>query len=114
MLRVAWNAWLEKHTIYGGSTCGDGGKWRSPLFMPEWAARYFIKILDIQAGRLQEITENDAIKEGVILKAAIVTGTLVGEPTYRDSYALLWDSINPKQKWNTDPFVFRYEFKKEV
>ena len=24
------------------------GKWRSPLFMPEWAARYFIKLLDVR------------------------------------------------------------------
>jgi hypothetical protein len=26
---------------------------RSPLFMPEWAARYFIKILDVRAERLK-------------------------------------------------------------
>ncbi len=28
------------------------GRWRSPLFMPEWAARDFIKIKDVRAERL--------------------------------------------------------------
>jgi len=30
------------------NTCGHR-KWRSPLFMPEWAARYFIEITKVEA-----------------------------------------------------------------
>ena len=41
------------------------GRWRSPLFMPAWAARYFIQILSNDPERLQEITEEDAVKEGL-------------------------------------------------
>lgn len=40
------------------------GKWRSPLFLPEWAARTFIRITDVRAERLQSITEEDAKAEG--------------------------------------------------
>jgi hypothetical protein len=40
------------------------GRWRSPLFMPAWTARYFIKIKDVRPERLQEITEEEARLEG--------------------------------------------------
>ncbi len=40
------------------------GKWRSPLFMPAWAARRFVKILSNDPQRLQDITEEDATAEG--------------------------------------------------
>jgi len=41
------------------------GGWRSPMFMPANNARYFITITDVRAERLQEITEEDAIAEGI-------------------------------------------------
>src|SRR3990167_4586186 len=102
MQRVTWNDWLEKHTKYGGSTCSNGDKWRSPLFMPEWAARHFIKIKDVKAERLQEITEEDAIAEGCIDDFEIVY--IHDQEDYRglyarEHYARLWDSINPKYPW---------------
>jgi hypothetical protein len=80
--------------------------WKSPLFMPEWVARYFIKITDVSAERLQEITEEDAIAEGC---PGIATHKSYPRQ-YRDSYEALWDSINPKQKWDTNPWVWKYSF----
>lgn len=37
----------------------------SPLFMPQGLARLFLSITDVRVKRLQDITEEDAIKEGV-------------------------------------------------
>ena len=37
----------------GGATLPKEFKWHSPMRMPEWAARYFIKITDIRAERLR-------------------------------------------------------------
>lgn len=89
------------------------GKLRTPMFLREIHARTFLEIVDVRPERLQEITDEDAIKEGVILKASIVTGNLVTEPTYRDSYAMLWDSINkPPYDWSGNPWVWRIEFKR--
>ncbi len=97
--------------------------WRSPLFMPAWAARYFIKILDVRVERLQQITEEDAIAEGIeIMKGTHQAFTrnacgkleLIGELepyTARYHYEALWDSINPKYPWASNPWNFRYEFK---
>ncbi|MCJ7459302.1 MAG: hypothetical protein MUP17_09945, partial [candidate division Zixibacteria bacterium] len=55
---------------------GDGGQefnkdgtekspWVSPLLMPQSAARYFTKITDVRAERVQDITEEDAKAEGI-------------------------------------------------
>ncbi len=33
--------------------------------MPTWAARYFIRITAVRAERLQDISEEDCIKEGI-------------------------------------------------
>jgi hypothetical protein len=98
-------------------------KWHSPLFMPERFARYFIKMLSVRAERLQEITEEDAVKEGITIMAgthqAIAknskTGNLelIGQPepfTARYHYGALWDSLNKAYPWEMNPWVFRYEF----
>ena len=87
------------------------GRWRSPLFMPKWAARYFVRITDVDVQRLHEITDEDAIAEGV---------TVIGRHELNDlskgkfihAYATLWDSINKKPgiMWADNPFVSVYTF----
>jgi hypothetical protein len=84
----------------------DKGRNRSPLFMPECAARYHVK-LSIVPQRLQDITEEDAKSEGVNCSIAGIIPS-----TYRDCYAQLWDSINKKNIWESKPWVWRIEFKK--
>ncbi len=82
-------------------------KWQSPRFMPAWAARYFIQITDVRAERLQEITEEDAIAEGC--PSALVTLATVPMVEW---YKHLWDSINPKYPWSSNPWVWVISFKK--
>lgn len=82
------------------------GRNRSPLFMPEWAARHFIQITGVRSERLNQITEEDAIAEGILPEES----PFDAPPAMR--YATLWDSLNPKVKWETNPFVWVYSFKK--
>ncbi len=92
---------------------GDWGKWRSPLLMPSKFARYFITIKDVRAERLQEITEEDAEREGVVpaqLNKEYGCLCISQGRKHICTYIDLWDSINENQKWNTNPFVWRYEF----
>ncbi len=97
----------------------ERGRWRSPLFMPEWAARTFIKITDVRPERLQEITQDDAFAEGVTRHLASTLGLSVSESEEefnltqaRRTYEALWDSINPKFPWNMNCWVWRYCFEK--
>jgi len=95
---------------------GDKYKWRSPLFMPEWAARYFIKITDIRAERLQEIKFQDIFAEGCpVKKADYDIDPAEGYYLQNDAYewfVYIWNSINPKYPWESNPFVFVYSFKR--
>ncbi len=86
--------------------------WHTPLFLAEITARDFIQITGVRAERLQEITERDAKAEGITLKAVTTQGlSVIDEPSYVNAYAMLWDSINPKYPWASNPWVFVYEFK---
>jgi len=120
-------AWCPDNTFKGGSiprlgisfgeavewklgNPNQGGKWRSPLFMPAWAGRTFLLILSAHPERLHEITDKDAIAEGV---------TVIGRPELNElshgkfihAYATLWDSINPKHPWASNPFVWVIRFR---
>jgi len=41
--------------------------WKNKLFIPESAARYFIKITGVRKERLQDISDEDCIAEGIFL-----------------------------------------------
>lgn len=42
-----------------------GEHWRNPLFMPEWAARTILTVTRVRIERARDITEQDAILEGM-------------------------------------------------
>ena len=97
----------------------EGWKWKSPMFMPEKAARLFIVITGIKVERLQDISEEDAIAEGVerIADYGSTGYKLYTEPdaAHSDidavwSFESLWQSINGEKSWNANPWVWAYTF----
>jgi len=93
---------------------GVNSKWRSPLFMPAWAARYFIRITGVEAQRLQEISIDDCKAEG-IHGYTLAKGCLSDNPPdQRWNFIELWNTINKNQQWNTNPWIFKYRFKLEA
>jgi hypothetical protein len=75
------------------------------MFMPAWAARYFIRITDVRAGRLNEITDVEARREGIPNSAYAVNGIT--------SFKRLWDSINKSPfDWEANPWVWVYSFER--
>jgi len=85
----------------------DDGPWRSPILMPAWAARYFIVITEVKAQRVQEITEEGTNREGNPYPGMGGKGALPGVWWYRD----LWDSLNPKHPWGSNPWVWAITFR---
>ena len=88
----------------GGAVLPKEFKWKSPRSMPEWAARLFIKITDVRAERLQEITEEDCIAEG--MKQQELPYDIAPVWQYRD----IWNSINAKWKrvWNKRLRIYEF------
>jgi hypothetical protein len=80
------------------------------IHMPRWASRILLEIMDIRVQRIQEISEEDAIAEGIDLRE------LHPEiDTVVDHYRGLWNYINglngPKS-WANNPWVWAISFKR--
>ena len=79
--------------------------WRPSIHMPEWASRIKLAITDVRAERLHEITEEEAMSEGIHNP---------GDPDfdYIGEFSRLWDSIyRDKCPWDSNPWILRIEFK---
>ena len=86
-----------------------GYKWKPSIHMPKSLARIFLKVMDVRVERLQDITEEQAIKEGVKLPSV--------KANYVNSFIPLWNSTIKKQDinkygWDANPFVWVIEFER--
>lgn len=92
----------------------DGNRWHPSIHMPKWAARIFLKITDISVERLQDITEEDSVAEGVLLydNHDGSHGGWAAPTTYRESFQLLWGKINGENSWNENPWIWKITFER--
>ena len=67
------------------------------IFMPRWASRLTLEVTDIGFERLQEITDADAIAEGL---------------ESLDEFKSIWQKINGKDSWDENPWVWVVKFKR--
>lgn len=71
------------------------------------AARIWDEVISVTVERLQDITEDDAIREGVT--CAVDHHSMTHSETHREAFARLWDSIYGT--WDQNPWVVRIETK---
>jgi hypothetical protein len=95
-------------------------RWRPSIHMAKRFARIELTVERLGAGRLQDISENDAIAEG--LQQHPASGDWIGAinpidgdhtrwPTPRRAFESIWDSINghrPEASWADNPLVWTY------
>ncbi len=82
------------------------------IFMPRWASRITLEIAAIRVERLQEISQEDAVAEGVFPPretGATLTDQIV-DPVR--AYRSLWESINGPGSWKKNPWVWVVEFRR--
>lgn len=91
--------------------------------MPKWAARIWLEITAIRVERLQEISEEDAIAEGIFksphtgmwawsehIERNGITRQVCA--TAKGAYSHLWDEINGDGAWKKNPWVWVIVFKR--
>lgn len=97
---------------------GDDGRkaWRPSIHMPRWASRITLEITGVRVERLRDISEADAIAEG-ITRDRDGHGWQVEDGRHysddpRESYASLWETINGPGSWGANPWVWCIAFKR--
>lgn len=87
----------------------EDATWKPSIHMPKVACRIWLQVEEIRVERLQEITEDDAIAEGVNNEMNIPWKT--GDDTYVGMFGELWEHINGPESWDLNPWVWVVKFK---
>lgn len=97
-------------------------KWTPSIHMPKWACRTWLEITEIRVQRVQEISEEDCIAEGINRihhgRGFYYYSALRDEPHPKNfvdpeyAYKELWESINGPGSWDANPWVWAISFRK--
>lgn len=98
------------------------GKWHPSIHMPREAARIFLRVTDVRVERLQDITPEQAMKEGVTdpydyQKPEWYEQKGLTNNFYVDCFAGYWDSNTKPNKravygWDANPWVWVIAFER--
>ena len=91
---------------------GVGIHWMPSMFMPRWAARLVFDVVSVRLERLQSISREDALAEGVkggpSTRSYEMTDLSYASPEIRRFHSL-WESINGPESWQSNPPVWIYD-----
>lgn len=92
--------------------------WHPSIFMPKDATRIFLKVTNVRNERLQDITEDEALKEGIEhhtlpYKSWETPQEIYGneyDDTAVNAFKAVWDNLY--KNWNENPWVWVIEFER--
>ena len=100
--------------------------WNNKMFVKAEMMKHFIKITNVKVERLQDITSEDCLREGIMknmsyssvyvyleyVKMASGIATLFknNHDSPREAFAALIDRVSGKGAWESNPWVWVYEF----
>lgn len=102
--------------IIGNATAG----WNNKMFVKSWNCTHQIRIIDIKIERLQDINDEDCLKEGIFIIDSHehlhygYHNTKIGDIGFlkpRDAFSHLINAISGKGTWDENPYVVAYSFK---
>lgn len=99
---------LERHDLKAGVCTHRVNKWRPSIHMPRAASRLLLEVTDVRVERLNDISADDAAAEGwpgPDANNSIVSAYPIAW------YSNLWEQINGKGSWNTNPWVWAVSFR---
>lgn len=98
------------------------GTWTPSIHMPRWASRITLEITDVRVERLQDISEKDAIAEGIVAgrygnegnwqKGFYLLDSNQPYQAAKDAFCALWQSIYGVDSFYKNPWVWVIEFKR--
>lgn len=99
----------------------DSAGWNNKMFVKSYACKHHIKITNVKIERLQDISDEDCLKEGIIHAYTNNDGIKIYHTPHtkrgylstdvaQEAFAFLIDKVSGKGAWESNPFVFAYEF----
>lgn len=96
--------------------------WNNKMFTNTKMPFAKIEITNVRAQRLQDITDDECLMEGIeeeertdgeynYIFFDVKRDLYIRERTPRDAYARLIDAVVGKGTWDSDPYVYVYDFK---
>lgn len=87
---------------------GNQWGWRMKIgrFLPRYASRTTLEVTRVRLEKLWDISEQDAINEGVSSTIHLQGGRFANE-----NFAILWEQINGEGSWDMNPWVWAVNYK---
>jgi len=113
--------WKASIPTYPQGYAACHGKWRASIHMPKWAARIWLEVTDVRIERLNDISESQALREGLVQlpasgRFAINAGDQYfggASHSYAEVFSWLWDSLaKAGARWSDNPWVWVVEFRR--
>lgn len=102
----------SKYDAFRCASVANVKGWKNKMFVRADLMPYNIQTTDIKIERLQDITDDDIVKEGV-RHDEITDRFLVGDKEFflaKDAFAYLIDKVSKKGTWQINPYVYAYSF----
>lgn len=106
--------------MVGDGFMTESAGWTNKMFVRADLMRHHIKITDVKVERLQDISEDDIMREGVwqfydnkdlfYVSKNIGYAPEVAFPTAREAFWYLIDKVSGKGTWESNPWVVAYSF----
>lgn len=94
----------------------DSSGWNNKMFVKSYACKHHIKITNIKLERLQDISDEDILREGIYRFNDFIfafddnKGYIHSFDSAKEAFISLIDKVSGKGTWESNPFVFAYEF----
>ena len=114
-LALSSRPYREASTVYRADTNRDLGwaKWSPSIHMPRNLSRITLEVVSVRVERLQDISEEDAISEGMEIKQeARIAAYVAQDSPGRMEFWDFWKSIHGPDSWAENPWVWAVEFRR--
>lgn len=113
---VRYEADPRTSDVIAGSITPALGRYRHARFMPRWACRQLLEVVDVRVQRLQAISAADAIAEGIVEQHRDPGGYGLPDGSHyssdpTESYCSLWSTLHGRESLDADPFVWCVTFR---
>lgn len=124
-VRETWSEWTDGYVYkawtspftQAGRYPDKMMKWHPSIHMPKEAARIFLRVTDVRVERLKDMTLDDFLAEGVVLRPETFNDPENAYMQGKELFIHIWDSTIKKEQhdlygWEANPWTWVIAFER--